>query len=304
MGKIKFSVVIPVYNAEQFIQKSVESVLSQSYTNYELIVVDNGSIDGSISIVQDIIKKNKDREIKIVSLEKNQGISGGRNAGINASAGDFVCFLDADDFWYPHKLLEVRNMILDREDSDIIWHWEHHIKGKQKKLVKYRELLDDNVYIDLLCNGNCLSTSAVSVKRSALNKSGFFDEKLISGEEDYDLWLRMAKNGCKFALIKKPLGAYIIYENSVSAKYEKHTLALINMLEKHYFFVNENLQRFALKKKLNLKKRKAVTQCSCGRRLSLNGERKEGNKYYIDAIKNDKMYIKPYVGIILNLFHL
>ena len=288
-----FSIITSVYNGQEYIERAVNSIISQTENDYEYIIVDNGSNDKTSEILSRLVLENPNRDIKIVSIAKNRGISGGRNAGIDKAEGEYICFIDADDLWFANKLNVVKEYIIKYRDVDVFCHWEEHQKGKQKTIGKYRNVNNNDPYNDLLTNGNCLSTSAMTIRTKRMKEIGGFDTDLIKGEEDYDCWLRLAKSGSKFIMIPQPLGIWTIREDSVSSKIVQHTEAVIDMLKKH-------LNDYPNGEKIY---KKVISQnlISCGRVVSLSGDIIEGNKLYKKALAVNKLSMKAYAGILLNM---
>ena len=103
-----FSVVTSAYNAQAFILRALESVKNQTEKDYEYIIIDNGSEDDTFAIIKRFAEQNSQMDIKLYHFKENLGISGGRNAGIERSKGKYICFLDADDYWYENKLEEIK----------------------------------------------------------------------------------------------------------------------------------------------------------------------------------------------------
>lgn len=178
-----FSVIIPVFNRYTLIERAIHSVFSQTYCDYEFIIVNDGSTDGTCELLETY--KNK---IKVIET-KNMGVSAARNVGIRESTGDHIVFLDSDDEWLPSKLEKQREFILKNNyrvhQTDESWirngNWHNPMKKHTKKGGDFfKESLS-------LC---LVSPSAVSLDRGIFNDFGLFDEKMRVCE-DYDLWLRI-----------------------------------------------------------------------------------------------------------------
>lgn len=296
-----FSVVTSAYNAEDYLERAINSVLRQSFQDIEFLIVDNGSNDGTRAIINKAIE-TKPTIVKGIFVDKNKGISGGRNLGIQNAIGKYICFLDADDYWQLDKLQIVKNIIESNPSFTMFCHWEYHIHNSNKYIAHYRQPNNDCLYEDLLVNGNCLSTSAMVINRELLSKNNGFDESLVSGEEDYDLWLRLANDSGKVLMIDQPLGNWIIRDDSISAKHVVHTEAVVRIVE-HYFLVLM-AQNYS-SNNLNGKMRKAIARlyCGCARILSKNGDRKESKKMFLKSLKNDRLYFKSYAGLLMNFLH-
>jgi len=198
------SVVIPTYNHAHLIEKCLQSVIDQTYTNWEAIVVNNFSKDNTIDVVEGF----NDPRIRLINFNNNGIIAASRNQGIRNSNGEFIAFLDSDDWWYKDKL-KVVSYYLDR--YDVVFHnlEMHGQKGKKRtRKIKGRELRSP-VFVDLMINGNALANSSVVVKRSLIDKAGLLDESpMLRTVEDFDLWLRVSMLTEKFKFIDKDLGAY------------------------------------------------------------------------------------------------
>lgn len=302
MDSVYFSVVTSAYDAESFIKRAVDSVLQQTYKNYEYVIVDNGSHDSTLDIIRKYETDNPER-IKVYHVDDNLGISGGRNYGIQKAIGDYVCFLDADDYWEKNKLDVVEKQILKHSECSIFCHWEYHETEFDKKVVEYRQPKEKNQYEDMLFNGNCLSTSALAIERNSLNNVNGFDMNLCMGEEDYDLWLRLIKNGGRVHMIQEPLGHWVIRNDSMSSKVINHTTAVAELVKRHGDdLLKEGNGDRNLERKIN----RAISGCYCsaGRLLSKTDQCKEAQIFYIKSIKEYPLYYKSYAGLVLNMLHL
>jgi glycosyltransferase involved in cell wall biosynthesis len=183
----KISVIIPVYNRKILVSRAIDSVLKQTRTADEIIVVDDGSTDGT----GETLKHYGDR-IRILH-EQNKGVSAARNRGIEASNGDWIALLDSDDEWLPEKLLIQETWIKNNPEYRICQTEEIWIRnGKRVNPMNKHQKMHGDIFIPSL--RMCLvSPSAVMFEKSLFVETGGFDESLPVCE-DYDLWLRISLN--------------------------------------------------------------------------------------------------------------
>ena len=181
------SVVIPLYNKRSSIASTVESVLGQTYADFELIVVDDGSTDGSAEVV----KAYSDSRIKLIS-KNNGGVSSARNAGILTALSNYVAFLDADDIWNPEYLAEINRMISDFPEAGIFGTSYTIVRGGKSSAGQvsvpegFYGIIDNSDWR----YGHLPWTSVVCCRKSALMEVGLFDERMAYGE-DSDVWWRI-----------------------------------------------------------------------------------------------------------------
>ena len=201
-----FSIIIPCYNSSSTIIKTLDSVYNQTFKNFELIVINDGSKDNTLELLTSYNKLS----LKIID-QVNKGLGNARNIGIEKSNGKFISFLDSDDLWDKKKLAIVYDTIL-KTKADLICHYEEMILNNESQgILKHGPYTS---YLDILLKGNCLSPSAVSVKRDLLIKVGMFSTDIeCHGTEDWDLWLKISKIGANIVYINQVLGFYIIYPN-------------------------------------------------------------------------------------------
>ena len=210
-----FSVIIPTYNSEKYIERTFRSLINQSYKNFEIILVDNSSYDSTLKIVNNYKKK---LNLKILNV-KNKGIIAiSRNKGILNSSGNIISFLDSDDYWHKDKLKTINKLFI-KNNIELCCHNEIHIDRNKKiyKKMNYK-IYSKNLYNNLLIYGNCLSTSAVSIKTEFIKKRKlyFSENDAYKSAEDYDYWLLLAKSGARFKFIDTFLGFYQFDLNSYS----------------------------------------------------------------------------------------
>lgn len=182
-----FSVVIPLYNKEISIRSTIESVLSQTYTGFELIIINDGSTDNSLAVAESF----HDERIKIITKE-NGGVSSARNTGILAAKNEWIAFIDGDDLWQTEYLSTVVEMIQKYPNAGMVVS-KYTLSSNIASTTYY---YDGNgyfhdLYFLLRKYGNIIFTSAVCVKKVCFLEAGLFNENLFYGE-DIDMWLRIA----------------------------------------------------------------------------------------------------------------
>lgn len=211
----KISVVIPLYNKENQIRKTLNSVLSQTFNDFEILIIDDGSTDKSKEVVQSIL----DSRIRFISQE-NMGVSIARNHGIQEAKGEYIAFLDADDEWLPDYLETQFKMTGNYPDCDV-FACNYSFKdrsGNLKKTILNKIHLDadigilDNYFEVASCSNPPLWTSAVMVRKQAINSIGGFPKGIKSGE-DLLTWARLAIN-YKIAFCKIPM-AFFNYDEEI-----------------------------------------------------------------------------------------
>lgn len=205
-----FSVVIPCYNGAKTLPDTLNSVCAQTFKDFEVVVVNDGSTDSSLDVLESY---SDSLPLKIIS-QSNAGLGGARNTGILNSIGEFVAFLDQDDIWFPQKLAIAYDS-LKASGADLVCHWEDaQLNGITQGILKHGPYTS---YYDILFKGNCLSPSAVCVRRKSLEEVGLFSiEEGGHLCEDWDLWLKLANHDAKFVYHNEVLGICLLHENNFS----------------------------------------------------------------------------------------
>ena len=227
-----FSVVCPVYNSEEYILEALESVLSQTLPPDEIIVIDDGSTDNTLKIVNDLELANKNK-IEIIKSE-HKGPGSARNIGIERSKSTWIAFLDSDDIWKENKLEIVSKNIISNPLNDIFCHSEYHLDlNGSLKLVNYGKTFNySKKLINQLFLRNFFSTSAVVCKKELVDKFGGFDEEMMNAQ-DYDLWLKISQKANPF-FIDDGLGVYRIRKGNItSGSIEKKFINLFKILVRY-----------------------------------------------------------------------
>ncbi|MFB2937270.1 glycosyltransferase [Aerosakkonemataceae cyanobacterium BLCC-F154] len=222
------SVIIPVFNSEKTIQETIESVLNQSFTDFELIVINDGSQDASLKIISNI----KDSRLKVFSYP-NSGVSASRNRGISQATGEFISFLDSDDIWTSDKLETQLKALQVNHQAGVAYSWTTYIDESGKFLYPGNQVsLTGNVYEQLLLQNFIESGSNVLIRREALNQVGGFDESLF-GPEDWDLLIRLAAQ-YDFVVVPIPQILYRMSANSISSSIFRQEKASLTVIEKAF----------------------------------------------------------------------
>lgn len=227
---MKISVIIPVYNRSSTIEYCLNSVLKQTYSPYEIIVVDDCSTDQTINK----ITSYKDKKIKIVSLDKKSGAQAARNKGISHSSGDWIAFQDSDDEWLVDKLQKQVSVIKNNNyDPYVAVHTNCYCCYPNGKRVKWELPIvnGDDVY-NILLTRPSPTFPGMLVSKLALEKINYLDED-VPAYQEWETSIRLAKY-CKFRHISEPLFLYHLDgNNNISRDNEKSVLGYEYIVEKH-----------------------------------------------------------------------
>lgn len=219
------SVIIPVYNGEKTIKYTIESVLNQSYTNLEIIVIDDGSIDSTLKIVKGIY----DSRIQVFSYQ-NSGACVARNRGLSKASGKYIAFLDADDLWSFDKLESQWKVLQENPCCKLAYSWTDYINSEGQVIRPGRHVTaNGDIYSKLAIYNFLENGSNPLICHDALKVTGGFDESLPAAQ-DWDMWLRIGEKH-EFACVERVQVLYRVSENSISsnlARQETCCLKVIN----------------------------------------------------------------------------
>ncbi|MFF2910886.1 glycosyltransferase family 2 protein [Paenibacillus sp. NPDC057934] len=234
------SVVVPIYNVELYLNKCVESIMQQSYENIEIILVDDGSLDKSGDICDGYAKK--DNRIKVIHKE-NGGLSSARNAGIHMSTGNYICFIDSDD-WINKEFIEKLFSKIIEYDADIVvcgFTYEYGEKSIENNFIGSQESLDRHEALENLFNGNYLN---MTVAWNKLYKKKLFDTiqyEVGIINEDENIIHEILYKSSKVICIDKCLYHYRMRENSITQKtFSIKNLDSVHVYENRLAFFEEN----------------------------------------------------------------
>ena len=217
-----FIVVIPLYNKELSIKNTIQSVLNQSYQNFEILIINDGSVDGSV----DVVKNIKDERIRLIH-QNNQGVSSARNKGIQEAKYEWIAFLDGDDLWEINHLEEVIKMMKVHPTEKVyVTSFQYSDQRKMYKHKRNNSIFKIENYFKEVIKEDLIWTSIIVVHKSCFKEVGLFNIKFNRGE-DLDLWSRLAK---KFKIVKS---------SKITATYRvdaENRTNLSKNLEKCYYY--------------------------------------------------------------------
>jgi glycosyltransferase involved in cell wall biosynthesis len=219
------SVIIPAYNAGATILETIASVRQQTFADFELIVIDDGSIDNTLAQLEKI----HDSRLKVFSYP-HSGLGAARNRGIEHARGEFISFIDADDLWTREKLQSQLERLTRVPEAGVAYSWTMFIDEAGRFLFAKEPLyFEGNVYSELLLSCFVASGSNVLIRKGCIDSIGLFDEKLRSGE-DWEYWLRAAMRW-PFVVVPKYQILYRFSPSSLSSQVEtieRESLAILD----------------------------------------------------------------------------
>ena len=223
-------VIIPSYNYGRFLQESINSVLGQTFQDFNLFIIDDGSTDNTKEVVSRYQSLHSNIQY---FFQENRGLPAARNAGLKLSTAPFIAFLDADDVWMPEKLEETLKPFYAQPNLGVVYTLVEMMNGWGNHLVQERPCtpVRGEVFHQLLFNNSIAgSSSSVLVRKECVKKVGSFDESLPSCE-DWDLWLRIARY-FPFDYIAKPLVKIRIHEKNMHKDVERMVRGKLALMEK------------------------------------------------------------------------
>lgn len=238
MSSPRVSVVIPAYRAAAFIEKTLASIAAQTYGDFEVLVVDDGSPDDTQAVAQRFIES---RGLAGGCVrQENKKIAAARNNGLSRARGELIAFLDHDDLWAPEKLALVTAEFDAHPEADLIHHPCRIIDPEGRELGRtHNGHPGTDLYRDLLFIGNALCPSAVTVRAANVREVGGFRENpAYDTTEDYDLWMRLAKVA-RFRFIEPILGDYLMASGGASKRVLYHHANIESLLRDHFALLPE-----------------------------------------------------------------
>lgn len=281
----KVSILLPTYNRGHLLGRAIDSVLNQTYTRYELIVIDDGSTDHT----RQVVKGFKDVRIQYFKHYENKGISAARNTGLDAATGKYIAFIDSDDEWLPKKL-EMQMASFENAGSHVgvvytstllldAQGWSRMPKAGAKKL-------QGDIHETLLTE-NIIPMPSVLMRKACFDQVGLFDENLYQAG-DYELWLRISRK-YKFMYIATPLMIKYSQPDGLSNAHNLDPLCFKYILLKHWHAFSKS------------KKKLGRNLFRLGNIFCQSGQMKMGRKCFFMAIKTYPLYLSSIAAICLSL---
>lgn len=237
----RVSVVIPAYNSENTIQATIKSVLKQTLSDFEIIVIDDGSQDLTVEVASQI----SDSRIKLFSYD-NAGVATARNRGIEKAAGEYIAFLDADDLWTANKLESQLQALQNNPDASVAYSWTDYIDESNNFLHSGSHITESgDVYARLLVSNFLENGSNPLIRQEAIATVGNFDPSLPPAE-DWDFYLRLATR-YHFVAVPSPQVLYRVRTSSASGNVLKQEQQCLKAIEKAFNQAPENLQYLKVK---------------------------------------------------------
>jgi glycosyltransferase involved in cell wall biosynthesis len=241
----KVSVILPCYNGARWIDNAIKSILAQTFKNFELIIIDDGSTDNSKEIIAPFLCDKRVR----YSYQSNRGFSGALNSGIKASSGDLIGFIGQDDLWVPNKLELQQKFLSEHQDIDLVFSPYYSMDSRGQILREINAsvptCLTKEELITKLFLGNFIGFETVLVKRKCFDEVGFFDERMTAFS-DHDMWLRIAE---KFNigylnehLVKKREHKLQLSKDGLSTALKDEFL-IVEKAINHYSFLKKSEQK-------------------------------------------------------------
>lgn len=268
----KVSVIIPTYNRARLLPRAIQSVLNQTYNNFELIIVDDGSIDNT----EDVVKKFQKSDPRIIYIknDKNKGPSASRNIGIEIAKGEYIAFQDSDDEWLPEKIEKQIKFFEDTPlDVGVVYTGFWRIENNKKIYIPFSWIKQKDGYIHKeILKGNFIGTPTILVKKECFKKVGLFDETLFQ-LEDWELLIRISKD-YKFKYVNEALVISYFTPNSVNKQDNIVLLKTLKIIfKKHFNDIKQDKKVFS------------NYLGNIGHLLCLTGKFKKGRYYLVKSIK-------------------
>lgn len=287
--------IFPCYNGERWLRNAIESVLEQSYRDFELVIIDDGSTDNTPNIISSYASHKRVHCI----FQENRGFSAANNRGIIESEGSFVGFIGQDDLWLPHKLQEQMDYQKKHEDVDLIHSNLYHINSNgivtRKRNPKIPDFLSTRELIEYLFFRNFICFQTAIVRRECFQDVGLFDERMVAFS-DHDLWLRIA-NKFKFGYIDRPLVKKRYHQNQLMKTGKE------SAIRDEFLIAQKAVNRYPFLAELK-RKRFSKLYLSLGLTLLEKGDKAKAKNQFIKSMRCHLFHPQSILGSLVPSFYL
>lgn len=296
-NKLKLvSILIPAYNVERYIERSLKSALNQTYKNIEVVIVDDGSTDGTADVVR---KYLPDARVKYV-YQKNKGLSGARNTAMKNASGEYFAMLDADDVFLPEKIECQVEYLEAHKDCDICYSdlWLFYENDFDQLVgTTYKFYSGTDVFPQLL-KRSFINTLTVVLRRSVVDRFGYLDERYRYAE-DLEYFLRLSYLGAKFCFLSKKLAKFCIrqvgqHQSGIEGDL-KNKLSTLQIYEELSQKMTKEERR-----KYDMKRHIGFWQIKCAMVYLINKNKKDALKYFLKSAKT--YFLLSPLSLILGIF--
>lgn len=296
-----FSVIMPMFNAASTVAETMDSVLAQTCPDWELVVADNASTDAGPDIVAAYAARHPNIAL-LSSMVNSGGPACPRNRAIAVARGHYLAFLDADDLWEPEKLARVSPLLAT--GCEVVYH-NVLFFGPNRRFVSRLPAVPAKARRFLIFRGNALCTSGTVVNRERLLAAKGFDEReRYNTAEDYDLWLRLARDGARFTRLPEVLGRIRLSEGSMSARHAYHAQRTSNVTVDHLEDMRRRSEIGAAMFFHGRRRAQAVRDCQVGTHLTRAGRDRDALALYLVSAGHCPWYGYAWAGLALSLARL
>ena len=288
------SIVIPTYNHAEYLQQALQSVIDQTFHDWEAIIVNNFSDDATLQIIEQF---NEPR-FRVINFRNHGVIAASRNEGIRNSLAPVIAFLDSDDTWYKDKLSKCMSEF--ENGAKVVCHGEKWISDSSVPRAIFYGPAEKATYKNLLFRGNCISTSATLVNREVLEQlAGFSENPSFITAEDYELWMRISLATTNFVFVHEILGEFRRHGESASSSVDKHLAAEIAVINHHVEQMRPSFMVFT-----RARHRRAKAFYSAGRTHMRGESTGLALSFFAKALLQSPIFFRTYVAITLTLINL
>lgn len=279
------TIILPVYNGERYLCETLDSIAAQTFSAYEIIVIDDGSTDNSIERIEEWQKCHHDIPLNVIRQE-NAGVAAARNAGVNASKGTYIAFIDQDDLWDAQKL-EIQVTAL--KESESVWHYASFVRfynDGREKLKDQGSAVPRETWYRLMRGDLFIPPSVAMVKKDVCAHLAFIPE--LTPSDDWDYFLKLSKDyPCSYS--KRPLLRFRSHPGSTGkVQRRKLFLAQLECLKRHAADASTTKEMSAVRR------RHARILWHLGNICNSEGNKKEARVNYLQAIKRDPGRVKSW----------